>query len=325
MSTQDPLIDAWTEYWRTGQAASCTHAAWQPGFAAQWRTFFASQTDGACVLDVATGNGAVLLHAASTRLNVTGIDAADIDPLAHTHNEALRDVLFLGGVRIEHLPFADEAFDAVSSQFGFEYAEEERACIEVARVLRPCGAIRLVMHSKAGAVWRDVADRTERLRIVLAPDGVLTRLNNAATQLESKEADLADALARFRALPGEAAPDDAATFYVRGLLRIWLARERYDAAGVSHAVSDAVSRARAVFLRQDAMLCAAHSAPDMERLRDRFRDAGVDTKAPIPILDAGGEQIAWQLDGSRCTDSARERRHHELEQEVQRARTATGQ
>lgn len=315
MDAHDPLIDAWTRYWRAGRAESCTHAAHGLGFALQWRAFFTSCKHGARVLDVATGNGAVLRHATGMQLNLTGIDAADIDPLVHTGDTLLRDVLFLGGVRIETLPFADRAFDAVSSQFGFEYADEERGSLEVARVLAPGGVLRFIMHCRGGAIWRDVTDRTERLRTALASDGILTWLSDAASQPFARKAGLAEALSRFQTVPGEPAPDDAATFYVNGLLRIWRSRERYDPAGVRRAIHESVSRARAVFLRQDALLCSARSLPDMTRLRERLSETGLDTEAPIPILDAHREQIAWQLDGRRRTDAARNRRR-ELEQEV---------
>ena len=53
---------------------------------------------------------------------------------------------------MEELPFADQRFGAVVSQFGFEYSRRDPAAGEIARVLRPGGAMSLLVHHAASAV-----------------------------------------------------------------------------------------------------------------------------------------------------------------------------
>src|SRR5262249_49496405 len=133
MSKTDPTAPGWRDYWKADRPASCVaeNPLTQQEIADAWRRWVSQCADGARVLDIATGNGIVLAHAASAAresgrtLALTGIDQADIDPLRHVKNldEGLRDAKFMGGVTAEKLPFAAASFDVVVSQYGLEYAD----------------------------------------------------------------------------------------------------------------------------------------------------------------------------------------------------------
>ena len=116
-----------------------------------WYEFVDLLPERARILDLATGNGTVALscaHRARERriaLEIDAVDAADISPPdqvadAEGHFPPIR---FKGGVWLEDLPFGDDSFAAVISQFGFEYADEARAIAEVSRVLAPGGGLRV--------------------------------------------------------------------------------------------------------------------------------------------------------------------------------------
>lgn len=128
--------------------------------AAGWHAFFASLPQGARLLDLCTGNGAIALIALEagrrlgTELRITGVDRAAIDPprFALKASEDLKLVDFRGGVRAEQLPFADSSFDVVVSQYGFEYTNTRRSAAELARVLASGGQVRLLTHAADGKV-----------------------------------------------------------------------------------------------------------------------------------------------------------------------------
>lgn len=105
------------------------------------------------VLDVACGTG-VLARSISKRVGSDG-SVVGIDPNAGMLAVAQRtapEVEWVEGTA-ETLPFADDSFDAVTSQFGLMFFEDQVGAIrEMVRVLRPGG------HG-AVAVW-DTLDHT---------------------------------------------------------------------------------------------------------------------------------------------------------------------
>ncbi len=103
--------------------------------------------EGARVLDIATGRGAVLFAAAErvgAQGHVTGIDLAK-DMVEETRREIKRwaltnvDVQFMDA---EHLEFPDESFDFVFCAFAiFFFPQLARAFSEMMRVLKPGGRV----------------------------------------------------------------------------------------------------------------------------------------------------------------------------------------
>lgn len=93
------------------------------------------------VLDVACGTGNAALLAARFRASVTGVDQAPrlIEVARQRAAAEGLEIDFVVG-DAEHLRFADQSFDVVTSIFGVIFAPEpERAFAEIVRVLRPGG------------------------------------------------------------------------------------------------------------------------------------------------------------------------------------------
>lgn len=112
-------------------------------FAAGHLVRFAGIERGQAVLDVGTGTGVVAVTAARKGARVTGLD---LTPELIEQAKASAQV---GGVQVqwdvgdaERLPYPDEAFDVVVSQFGHMFAPRpEVAAAEMLRVLKPGGRI----------------------------------------------------------------------------------------------------------------------------------------------------------------------------------------
>jgi ubiquinone/menaquinone biosynthesis C-methylase UbiE len=157
----------WDRYWHFDRVASCFDAAgaedYDDSVAAGWRQFFAERPQGARILDLCCGNGAVALIAAETGIargkgfEIVGVDQAAIDPRAYVsrHREAIEAIDFRSGTPAEALPFDDDRFDAAVSQYGIEYSDMDRSLAEIARVIAPEGRVRLVLHAADGVVSRD--------------------------------------------------------------------------------------------------------------------------------------------------------------------------
>ena len=113
----------------------------------RWRRFLADRVTappGSRVLDVATGTGLVARELAAKRFEVVGIDQSAA--MIRRGVEAVRAaaleerIRFVAG-QAHRLPFADEAFDALTFTYLLRYVDDPAATIrELVRVLRP-GAV----------------------------------------------------------------------------------------------------------------------------------------------------------------------------------------
>ena len=167
----------WRNYWKEDREASCVakNSDTEKEIGEYWRSRFAELLDGSRILDIATGNGIVLAHAAigaervGKRFLLTGIDLADINPLHYVSNlpEGLHQAKFVGRVAAEKLPFSDACFDVVVSQYGLEYADLEAALGEVERVLVPGGQLHWLAHSKESSVVAQNHGQTKQVDFLL--------------------------------------------------------------------------------------------------------------------------------------------------------------
>lgn len=160
--TADRNNDGWRDYWKESRLAACVpeNPLSAAAIESQWVGFFSSLSDGARILDIATGNGVVLTwamqaaRATQRQFSLTGVDSADIDPARFLpeYQNMLREIKFLRSTSAEDLPFADHSFDVVVSQYGLEYADLNPALDEALRVLVPGGQMRWLAHDKESAI-----------------------------------------------------------------------------------------------------------------------------------------------------------------------------
>jgi ubiquinone/menaquinone biosynthesis C-methylase UbiE len=124
-----------------------------------------------CVLDVACGTG-VLACAAAGRVgsggSVVGLDPNE-EMLALAHGKA--DTIEWRTGRAEAIPFPDESFDAVVSQFGLMFFESPSGALrEMFRVTRPGGHLAVAVcdaleHSPGYAAFEKLLRRLFGMRV----------------------------------------------------------------------------------------------------------------------------------------------------------------
>ncbi len=153
----------WENYWQGDRVALCLDSdyfTYDEAVSSDWKSYFSAFEDGARLLDICTGNGAVALLALETAkeqgksFNITGTDRAEIDPakFVTSNSEALCQITFDGGVDISSLPYADASFDGVSGQYALEYTNIPESLAEIARVLKPQARVRFLLHAREGTI-----------------------------------------------------------------------------------------------------------------------------------------------------------------------------
>jgi SAM-dependent methyltransferase len=182
--------DQWSLYWRSDSVTTFArqfNSNYDGEFAAFWERQFARLPSRACVVDLATGNGAIALLARGysdrrdKEFDVLGIDYADIDPKATLAGRAdLKPILeridFRGGLRLEATGLEDGSVDLLTSQYGFEYADREPAIAEALRVLKPGGRIALILHHCESAVITLARDGLAQVQLCLQQEKIDERV-----------------------------------------------------------------------------------------------------------------------------------------------------
>jgi ubiquinone/menaquinone biosynthesis C-methylase UbiE len=141
---------AWTQFWADSAQSSCAAGAPQirTSLLGHWSAFAGSLPRGAHVLDLGCGAGAVgrMLLATRPDLHVTGVDAAEVP------RSQLPGMNLISETDMESLPFDDGSFNAVVSQFGYEYSQPRDSAHELKRVLAPGAPLSFLVHHSESAI-----------------------------------------------------------------------------------------------------------------------------------------------------------------------------
>ncbi|MEO9945500.1 methyltransferase domain-containing protein [Paraglaciecola sp.] len=190
--------DYWSQYWRQGHLTSFSQDIkenYKGGLFNVWRDFFAGCNKGDHVLDVGTGNGALIDIALKTAPQVllTGIDSAEL-----TLTESLKkssNVNVYSRQNAENMVFEANTFDSVISQFGIEYADMPKALSELARVLKIAGRFQLVLHDMTSSIVQPNSSILSAAKELSKPKGVLECLKEMLQILskEGKQSKVAEA------------------------------------------------------------------------------------------------------------------------------------
>ncbi len=165
--------EAWNQYWaKAPEDSRCIPGA--PPRVTEflqktWQHFFLGLPRNARVLDLATGSGAVLAQARDCRpdLVLTGVDYASL-------SKSKGSIILLPNVHLESLPFADNSFAVVTSQFGLEYGTWPAAVKELNRIwVRKDGHLQLICHHSKGIIVAANRERLAAIEDILAGKGLI--------------------------------------------------------------------------------------------------------------------------------------------------------
>lgn len=180
----------WNSYWSSTKSlnsfAEGEHSQGYVGEVADfWENAFNTAPTPAKILDLATGNGALAIMAQDFNpyFEVFASDAASINPLSiynasDSIYKKLEKIHFYSNMPSEKLTFADECFDLVISQFGFEYAESSAALQEINRVLKKSGKFIALVHHHDSFISRDCKVGLKIIESFQKVNGLLSQLES---------------------------------------------------------------------------------------------------------------------------------------------------
>lgn len=183
--TPKSISAAWSRYWSTAspKSSGCLPDAPKAvGDCIQdiWSSFFSTLPENARLLDLGTGGAAVLKLALASRpdLQLTGVDYAETLP------DLGKEATMLAKTKLEQLPFHDESFEVITSQFALEYAHLPKTLAEIKRVLLPTGSFLFLCHHAEGIIVKHNVSRQTAIKDLLAGSGLL---NSAIKIVQGKK------------------------------------------------------------------------------------------------------------------------------------------
>ena len=316
---------AWDQYWRL----TCEAAAHKGGGPQEevlsrfWTSFFwdaLSNKSAPRVLDVACGNGAVTRFALEAKDRcrgwapaVVGIDASCA---------ALKDLkarfppVTVVASDAKQMPFADQSFDLVTSQFGLEYAGIEASVGEAARLVAGGGTLAAVMHLKGGAIYRECAANLQAILAVqssgilsaareLFKAGAVSLTGRVSTldqqRREAKLAKAAKEVERVLRRHGDRVAGGTVRRLQQDIARMSGRVGAYDPAELTQWIDGTARELRAYAGRMSSMLAAAIDEHTMDAAVNRITASGLSMRIreKLHMGAAKSEPAAWALVGDR--------------------------
>lgn len=293
--------------WRTRVLQSCSTSAlenYQGAVHRFWQARFAALADGDVVVDIGTGNGAVALlavqHAFSRgiRLQVHGVDRADVDPLRLPAWQALPHdaVHFHPKVACEQLPLADSSVTLLSSQYAFEYMDGDAMRAEVLRVLAPGGCAALVMHSSDSVVSATLQQQLRAYERVLGDGGIFELCMAAIDRGDvppAQDTPIGREVQALIALGAELPLADVLRQALR-CVRDGLLRAEHEPGPARATLNENLVALRAQWQRQVDLQRAISTPAQLQALAQRFEASGCTTEL-APLDEVDGQRLGWTL------------------------------
>ncbi|MDP3802492.1 MAG: methyltransferase domain-containing protein [Brevundimonas sp.] len=268
-----------------------------------WTEWFGAFETDSALLDLATGNGQVAVHASGVAaasgkaFTITGVDYAEVEAASA---RLPADCRLMGGVALEQLPFPAATFDGASSQFGIEYADTRAALLELGRVLRPGGRALMLIHHADSVITRQTAGQIAAYDAVLGKSGAIRHARRAfAAHLKGLTASGPEDALREAVRQAAARLEPTAAFepvrYMVGYLDDLSRRIASYEPNSALARLEVFEAGNAAWRhRQQSQNLAALDGPGLDVFVQRAARAGLTLEERAELNDGQGALIGWR-------------------------------
>ncbi len=315
----------WDRYWQANRISSCAGRPgenYKPELLRGWRKFFQTLADGARILDLCTGNGAIPLVAVEVArqtgrlFHVTAIDKANIAPsqFIPDHREALSKINFVGCTDVSTMPCDEASFDAVTSQFGIEYTDLGRVPDQLVRLLAPNGRFRAVVHAREGltvaAARHDISDcrylvhESRLFKVARAALEIAWRHDQSGvkpgTGAKARYAKYRAAHLQVAERMAQAENPQILGSTLSVLADTYEKRQYFPLETLQDKIAEAETEVRAHLGRLEEMVAASLTEADIQAFVDTLEKSGLKSaKWEGEFSGEGGSQIGWVVSGGK--------------------------
>lgn len=321
----DEKFRIWDSYWRDSRLYSAgvdSDPQIADALEQQWAFIAAALPDGARVLDLGCGNGAASLamlkaaRKAGISVSITAIDSAAIDPPRYVPEQAelLGQIEFQPQTRMETLPFVNDTFDLVISQFGLEYGNTREVLPEATRVLKPYGLLALLLLPGRGVAVQLANRNLTQCRYLLRNARIFDLAIQICRQMNEGEkgnpaGDFGSYMTPFNVevehvVRRFGAEDcDVVLAMVMGLQKVFINRKSTSVEEQIVAVQLLRTRLAEYAARAQALTRAALSESGFEELKRIVTASGLKLTGANPVLAGTHGAVAWRLTAERAIDA----------------------
>ncbi|MCH2191200.1 MAG: class I SAM-dependent methyltransferase [Gammaproteobacteria bacterium] len=324
MNKQDKLNSlAWNNYWDTGFNSTFTGHE-DTGFFKEleqaWIAEFESLEDGSTIVDLGAGNGALTATILATNethnkgFDVIAVDYAAVKNSSELFSKKRADLTVKDNTSIEETGLEGDSVDLCVSQFGFEYADHEKASSEAYRILKEGGRLIAIVHHKQSEITQSCASahmqiglchRTELTKIT---EKLLRRLrklsksnrnpqqDETAEQLREELNKRADRLLQY----GEDLPDqNHINYFLTELTSLFGPKAKSLSFEQKMRVIEMVEHnAKGFQLRMEAMIKASLDMEAIDNLTAIMERQGFEV-IPAELVQHEFKTYAWRLEAKK--------------------------
>lgn len=308
----------WTNYYRSGALVTGPRGA-QAGYdrelAEAWVHMFQVLPQTSTILDIGTGNGAIVAMANawaqqhSSDWAIHGADLADINP---AHDVPNGERLFSGchfhpKTPAERLPFEPDTFDLVCGHFALEYTEVPKTLAEVARVLKPGAQARFIIHHSDSVLVANAEQSLAETDLIIESAGIYARLRELIQDsgplppIDTPEAQaLSTAIDTLRAARIHDKPATSSVVVSACLDAakhiLYLRSQGADPEPALAALSQAQDDLRHSAQRLRDLLAVGHNERQIKALLNTGEDAGLVARGFRPLYHQRTNLVGWVVD-----------------------------
>jgi ubiquinone/menaquinone biosynthesis C-methylase UbiE len=303
----------WESYYRGGAIAACPTGP-DGNYTLElrdiWTAFFTVLADGARVLDIGTGNGAIPLIARQTAKNlgrsyeIHGADLARINPVRDVAGGArlFAGITFHPGVAAEDLPFEDASFAAVSGQSALEYTDVPRSLAQIERVSAPGAAGQFLMHHASSILIERARASLRHADLVLNDTKVYRKVRRFLEAEKRSPAgarrawdELAAAMATLRETALLERDRRVIDVTLDAIPKLLDQRRSLTPAALEREIDSVENDLRYAGRRQNDLIAVALTDAGMAECAERARAQGFVDVCYRPVNHAQHALVGWQL------------------------------